>query len=35
MNFKKEFNLVAKVKLNEWNGKSKIELIIDDIQLIN
>jgi len=26
---------VAKVKLNEWNGKSKIELIIDDIQLIN
>ena len=35
MNFKKEFNLIAKVKLNEWNGKSKIELIIDDIQLIN
>ena len=35
MNFKKEFNLVAKIKLNEWNGKSKIELIIDDIQLIN
>ena len=35
INFKKEFNLVAKVKLNEWNGKSKIELIIDDIQLIN
>jgi single-stranded-DNA-specific exonuclease len=35
MNFKKEFNLAAKVKLNEWNGKSKIELIIDDIQLIN
>jgi len=35
MNFKNEFNLVAKIKLNEWNGKSKIELIIDDIQLIN
>ena len=35
MNFRKEFNLVAKIKLNEWNGKSKIELIIDDIQLIN
>jgi single-stranded-DNA-specific exonuclease len=35
INFKKEFNLVAKIKLNEWNGKSKIELIIDDIQLIN
>ena len=35
MNYKNEFNLAAKVKLNEWNGLSKIELIIDDIQLIN
>lgn len=35
MNFKNEFNLLGKIKLNEWNGKSKIELIIDDIQLIN
>ena len=35
MNYKNEFNLAAKVKLNEWNGSSKIELIIDDIQLIN
>jgi len=35
INYKNEFNLAAKVKLNEWNGLSKIELIIDDIQLIN
>jgi len=35
MNYKKTFNVAAKIKLNEWNGRSKIELIIDDIQLIN
>ena len=26
MNFRKELNAVAKIKLNEWNGKSKIEV---------
>ena len=35
MNYKKPFNVAGKIKLNEWNGRSKIELIIDDIQLIN
>ena len=35
MNYKKPFNVAGKIKLNEWNGKSKIELIIDDIQIIN
>ena len=35
MNYKKTFNVAGKIKLNEWNGRSKIELIIDDIQLIN
>lgn len=35
MNYKKPFNVTGKIKLNEWNGRSKIELIIDDIQLIN
>ena len=35
MNYKKPFNVAGKIKLNEWNGKSNIELIIDDIQLIN
>ena len=35
MNYKKPFNVAGKIKLNEWNGRSKIELIIDDIQIIN
>ena len=35
MNYKKPLNVAGKIKLNEWNGKSKIELIIDDIQIIN
>ena len=34
MNYKKSFNVAGKVKLNEWNGKSSVELIIDDIHLI-
>ena len=35
LNYKKNFNVAGKIKLNEWNGKTNIELIIDDIQLIN
>ena len=35
INYKKNFNVAGKIKLNEWNGKSSIELIIEDIKLIN
>ena len=35
LNYKKNFNVAGKIKLNEWNSKTNIELIIDDIQLIN
>ena len=35
MNYKKNFNVAGKIKLNEWSGKSNIELIIEDLQLIN
>ena len=35
LNYKKNFNVAGKIKLNEWNGKTNIELIIEDIQLIN
>ena len=35
LNYKKNFNVAGKIKLNEWNNKTNIELIIDDIQLIN
>jgi len=35
INYKKNFNVAGKIKLNEWNGKSRIELIIEDIKLIN
>ena len=34
MNYKKNFSAAGKIKLNEWNGRSNIELIIDDIQLL-
>ncbi len=34
MNYKKSFNVAGKIKLNEWNDRSKIELIVEDIQLI-
>ena len=34
-NYEKNFNVAGKIKLNEWNGKTNIELIIEDIQLIN
>ena len=35
INYKKNFNVAGKIKRNEWNGKSSIDLIIEDIQLIN
>ena len=35
LDYKKNFNVAGKIKLNEWNGKTNIELIIEDIQLIN
>ena len=35
LNYKKNFNVAGKIKLNEWNSKTNIELIVDDIQLIN
>ena len=35
LNYKKNFNVAGKINLNEWNSKTNIELIIDDIQLIN
>ena len=35
LNYKKNFNVAGRIKLNEWNAKTNIELIIDDIQLIN
>ncbi len=35
MHYKNNFNVAGKIKLNEWNGKSNIELIVEDIQLIN
>ena len=35
LNYEKNFNVAGKIKLNEWNGKTNIELIIEDIQLIN
>ena len=35
LNYKKNFNVAGKIKRNEWNGKSSIDLIIEDIQLIN
>ncbi len=34
MNYKKSFNVAGKIKLNEWNDRSKIELVVEDIQLI-
>ncbi|MAD14125.1 MAG: single-stranded-DNA-specific exonuclease RecJ [Pelagibacteraceae bacterium] len=35
LDYKKNFNVAGKIKLNEWNSKTNIELIIEDIQLIN
>ena len=34
INYKKSFNVAGKIKLNEWNDRSKIELVVEDIQLI-
>ena len=35
LDYKKNFNVAGKIKLNEWNSKTNIELVIEDIQLIN
>ena len=32
-NNKKNFNVVGKMRLNEWQGKKNIEFIIEDISL--
>ena len=33
INNKKLFNIVGKMKLNEWNGKRNVEFVIEDVSL--